>query len=148
MGLPKCNLHVTNTGDESKKILLSAYKPIKKDDGKYYMPPNTPLGYDMWVPNCLGLTEEEGIVDIEIVESKEETGLWLICYDDYFGDEQHLYTFKVRFIEGTKKVDWDEDHYDESDNFYNSLHVGTNIKMKAGDGPIPVILVRKQETLF
>ena len=35
MGLPKEKLWVTNTSDPSGDILLSAYKPIKKEDGKY-----------------------------------------------------------------------------------------------------------------
>jgi len=59
MGLPCRELYATNVGDESNEILLSAYKPIKKNDG-YHMPPNTPIGFDMWIPNVLDLKEEDG----------------------------------------------------------------------------------------
>ncbi len=143
MGLPKSKLWVTNTGDPSGNILLSAYKPIKKEDGKYYSHPDTPLGYDMWIPNCIDLKPEEGVVRVEIVEAEEETGLWLIYVNDYFGDEQHLYAGEKpihlppeqRFGEGFR--DWKiEDHY-------NSLHIGSEIKMVAGDGPLSVKPKRK-----
>jgi hypothetical protein len=127
MGLPIRELHVTNTGSETGHIILTKWIPVKKDDGRYCWPPNTPLGFDMWIPNVLGLKEEEGTVSVKIVESKKETGLWLICFNDYFGDEQHLYA-------NHKPIHEDEE--------YNSLHVSTDIKMEAGDGPIPVTLER------
>ena len=145
MGLPKRELWVTNTGDPSGDILLSAYKPVKKEDGKYYRPPEIPLGYDMWIPNCLGLKPKEGVVRVKIVETKEETGLWLICVNDYFGNEQHLYT-------GEKPIHRpEEERYGDYkgfrdwiiDNPYNSLHIGTEIKMVAGDGPTNVKPKRK-----
>ena len=144
MGLPKNRLWVTNTGDESGDILLSAYKPVKVERG-YIAPPDTPIGYDMWIPNCLGLKPEEGVVRVEIVESEEETGLWLICVNDYFGDEQHLYAGgkpihlppEQRFGDYKGFRDW------KTFDSFNSLHIGTNIKMKAGDGPLSVIPKRK-----
>ena len=145
MGLPKSKLWVTNTGDPSGDILLSAYKPIKKEDGKYYSPPDTPLGYDMWIPNCIDLKPEEGVVRVEIVECEEETGMWLICVNDYFGDEQHLYAGEKpihlppeqRFGDYKSFRDWN------THGSYNSLHVGTNIEMVAGDGPLSVKPKRK-----
>ena len=143
MGTPKRNLYVTNTNDKSKCIILSAYIPIKKEDGKYYMPDNTPLGYDMWIPNVLDLKEEEGTVRVEVIESKEETGLWLIQEDGYFLEEQWLQTDKPKYIEGrTDKFDFNEKHYEENVDFFNNLHIDTNIKMKNGDC-IPVTLKRK-----
>lgn len=146
MGLPKDKLWVTNTGDPGGEILLSAFKPVKKEGGKYGYPPDTPVGYEMWIPNCLGLKEEEGVVRVEIVEAEEETGLWLICVNDYFGDEQHLYS-------GEKPIHKsEEERFGDYKGFhdwiipepYNSIHVGTSIKMKAGDGPINVKPKRKQ----
>lgn len=145
MGLPIRELWVTNTGDRSGRILLSAYKPVKKEDGKYYAPPETPLGYDMWIPNCLGLKPEESVVRVEIVETEEETGIWLICVNDYFGDEQHLYV-------GEKPIHKpEEERYGDYEGFrdwiiedpYNSLHIDTPLKMKAGDGPTNVKPKRK-----
>lgn len=145
MGLPKRKLWVTNIGDPSGNIFLSAYKPVKKENGKYGYPPDTPMGYDMWIPNCLGLKPEEGVVRVEIVETKEETGLWLICVNDSFGNEQHLYA-------GEKPIHRpEEERYGDYEGFsdwiiedpYNSLHISTHIKMKAGDGPINVKPKRK-----
>lgn len=107
---------------------------MKKENGKYGYPPNTPVGYEMWIPNCIDLKSEEGTVRVEIVEAEEETGLWLICVNDYFGDEQHLYAGekpihlppKERFRDYKGFRDWKiEDHY-------NSLHIGSEIKMVAG----------------
>ncbi len=54
MGLVKKTLYATNTNDESQRIFLSAYIPEKRDN-EYFRPKDTPLGYDMWVPNCLDL---------------------------------------------------------------------------------------------
>ena len=143
MGTPKRNLYVTNTNDKSKCIILTAYIPIKKEDGKYYMPDNTPLGYDMWIPNVLDLKEEEGTVEVEVIKSDTETGLWLCCYNDYFGGEEHLYTFKPKLREDTPdRFDWNEEHYEEEVDFYNSLHISTDFDINVGDC-IPVTLKRK-----
>lgn len=147
MGLPIYEFNVTNTGTEDGDIFLSKWIPIKTEDGRYKWPPNTPLGYDMWVPNVLDLKEEEGTVPVEIVKSDKETGLWLICVNDYFGDEQHLYAHKKPIHKEEKDRygnykgfnDWIFDSYEE----YNNLHVSTDIKMEAGDEPIPVTLIRK-----
>ena len=147
MGLPIRELNVTNTGDETGRIILTKWIPEKRDDGNYYWPPNTPLGYDMWIPNVLDLKEEEGTIPVEIIESKEETGLWIICVNDYFGNEQHLYANKKSIHKDEKDRFGDykgfRDWIIDSDEAYNSLHVGTNIKMEAGDEPIPVTLKRK-----
>ena len=141
MGYPITEFHATNVGDKSGWIILSKFKPEKRDNGKWYPPKDTQIGYDLWIPNVIDLKEEEGVVDVDIVKSDEETGLWLICYDDYFGDEQHLYTNKPRFIEGTKKMDYE---FQESyDNFELGLYIwAKTIDMKAGDGPISVTLKR------
>lgn len=146
MGLPIRELHATNTGDETGHIILTKWIPVKKDNGKYCWPPDTPLGLDMWIPNVLDLKEEEGTVSVKIVESKEDTGLWLICFNDYFGSEQHLYANskpirkeeKDRYGDYKGYRDWIIDEHEK----YNSLHVGTDIKMEAGDGPIAVTLER------
>jgi hypothetical protein len=147
MELPIRKLNVTNTGDETGRIILTKWIPEKRDDGNYYWPPNTPLGYDMWIPNVLDLKEEEGTIPVEIIESKEETGLWIICVNDYFGNEQHLYANKKPIHKEEKDRFGDykgfRDWIIDSDEAYNSLHVGTNIKMEAGDKPIPVTLKRK-----
>ena len=134
MGLPIRELHLTNTGDESRRILLSKWIPIKEGPGKYKMPPDTPIGYDIWVPNLVGLTEDMGTVKVELIESEEETGIWLMCFDDYFGDEDHIFVDrKPEWIldkEGKKKS-VRADHY-------NSLHVTVPFKTKHGDGPINI----------
>lgn len=133
MGLPKKTLYATNTNDESKEILLSAYIPEKRDNG-YYRPKNIPLGYDMWIPNVLDLKIEEGTVQVEIIKSDKETGVWLICEDDYFAEEQWLYTDKPKHIEGrTDKFDFNEEHYENEVNFFNTIHISTVIEMKNGD---------------
>ena len=140
MGIPIRQLYATNTGDETGEIFLSKFIPVKTENG-YKRPPETPIGYDLWVPNAFDLKEDEGTVPVMVVRSEKETGIWLVCYDDYFGNEQHLYAHKPRFIEGTKKLDW---HYenDENDDFDIGLHVSTDIEMIAGDGPYPVTLQR------
>lgn len=133
MGLPKRTLYATNTNDESKRILLSAYIPEKREKG-YYPPEEIPLGYDMWIPNCLDLKYDEGTVQVEVVESEKETGLWLICEDGNFLEEQWLVTSKPNYIEErTDKFDLDEDHYESDVDFFNILYISTNIEMKNGD---------------
>ena len=144
MGCPITEFHVTNTGDETGKILLTKWIPDKRDDGKYYWPKDTPLGFDMWIPNVLDLKEEVGTIPVDIIKSDVDTGLWLICFNDYFGNEQHLYPFKPihkeekdRYGEYKSSRDWifTEDDW--------GLHVwAKSIKMEAGDGPIAVTLKR------
>ena len=136
MGLPIRDLKATNIEGQ---VLISKWTPEKREDGKYYMPRETPIGLSMWIPNVLGLKEEEGTVDVRIIKATEETGLWLVCFDDYFGNEQHLFDYKPRFKERTKKIDWE---YDNEVGEQLSLHVWSEIKMIAGDGPIPVTLER------
>ena len=140
MGLPIRELNVTNTGDETGRIILTKWIPEKRDDGNYYWPPNTPLGYDMWIPNVLDLKEEEGTIPVEIIESKEETGLWIICVNDYFGNEQHLYAnkkpihkdekdrfgdykgFRDWIIENAIEEDWFEEALRETEeHYYNDI---------------------------
>ena len=139
MGLPNKYLYATNTGED--KIFLSAWKPIKKEGG-YCWNPEAPIGNEMWIPNVLDLTEEEGTVPVKIVRSQEETGIWIICYDDYFGGEKHIYVYKPRFLEGTTRLDYNypEDLRDTDDIF--GIHVTTEFEMIAGEGPWPVTFVR------
>ena len=150
MGIEIRELNVTNLNDENGKgdIFLSEWIPVKTENG-YKCPPYTPLGYDMWIPNVLDLKIEEGTVPVEIVKSEDETGLWLICVNDYFGDEQHLYANKKPIHKEEKDRYGDykgfRDWIIDEDEEYNSLHVDTDIKMKAGDGPISVTLKRKKK---
>lgn len=84
----------------------------------------------MWIPNVLGLKIEDGTIQVEVIESEKETGLWLICEDDYFLEEQWLKTYKPKHIEGrTDKFDYKED----VKNVFNTLHIDTEINMKSGD---------------
>ena len=134
MGAPISELHLTNTGDESGRLLLSKWIPIKEGPGKYTAPPDTPLGYSMWVPNFIGLKEISGTFKVELVKSDEETGIWLMCFDNYFGGETHIFVDrKPEWIldkEGKKKS-VRADHY-------NSLHVLVPFDAKHGDGPINI----------
>ncbi len=155
MGIGHKNLWLTNTGDESGRVYLSAFIPVKKEDG-YHWPPNTPLGGDYWVNNTIDLKEEEGPVYVEIVKSDVDTGIWIICADEYFGAEQWLYNFKPRFKESSPdQYGWKIDHkYSEemenedpnNDSF--GLHVRTLINMDSGDGPWPVTFIRTTKEEF
>jgi hypothetical protein len=147
MGLPARELYVTNIGDEEGYILLSKYIPIKKEDG-YDSPPNTPFGDDMWIPNVLNLTEDDGTVPVKVVKSDVETGLWVICFNDYFGNEIHMYTCKPfhkeekdRFGDYKSFRDWE---FPEDDINVWGLHIWFKDlnDLVAGDGPIPVTLVK------
>ena len=141
MGFPCRKLYATCI--EDSMFVTAGWKPEKKE-GRWFMPKDTPIGLDFWVPNVLNLTEDEGPVEVKIVPSEEITGIWLVCFDDYFGNEQHVYNFKPRFKEGTAKLDYtyqNEMEMNEEENFWG-LHVATQIDMKAGDGPVPVTFER------
>lgn len=149
MGVPNRKLYLTNTNDETGNVLLSAWIPVKKEDGLYYMPDNTPIGLDIWVPNTLGVTYEEGPVPVKVVQSDVETGIWLLCVNDFFGNEQHVFTIKPihkkeedRFHDFKGWQDWIIDHEGDKSNCGFSLHVSSNIKIEAGDEPIPVTFER------
>ena len=148
MGIPTRKLYATNIGDDS--ILLSKYIPVKKEDG-YHFPPNTALGDDIWIPNVLNLTEDDGTVPVKVVKSDVETGLWVICVNDYFGDEIHMYTCKPthkeekdRFGDYKSFRDWE---FPEDDINVWGLHIWFKDlnDLVAGDGPISVTLVRTTE---
>ena len=133
MGLPIRELYLTNIGDESGRILLSKWIPIKEGSGKYRTPPETPYGYAIWVPNLVGLTEDMGTVKVELIKSEEETGIWFMCFDDYFGDENHIFVDQKPewILKEGKKKSVKADHF-------NSLHVSVPFKTEHGDGPINV----------
>ena len=125
------------------EIFLSEWKPAKYN-GQWIRPPGTTIGNEMWIPNVLDLKEFEGSVPVRIIKSEEETGLWLICYNDYFIDEQHLYNFKPRFSKD--KPDRLDSEYMSTERNKNSnfweLHVESDQEMKAGEGPISATLKR------
>lgn len=142
MGLPHRILYATNVNREDGWICLSAWKPIFRD-GEYYYDNSQPIGGDMMIPNVLNLTFEDGIVPVKIVKSDVETGLWLVCFNDYFGNEKHLFNYKPKtFVDkyGEFKVNFDSEDDANSDDW--SMHVACEIDMVAGDGPIPVTLER------
>ena len=94
MGLGFINkFYLTNIYGGDSEVFLSVWKPIKKEDGNYYWPPNTPIGGDLWVNNCIGL-EEGKTVSVKIVRSKVETGIWLCCSNGDFLNEQWIYNYK------------------------------------------------------
>lgn len=150
MGVAQRKLYLTNTNDESGKVLLSAWIPEKREDGHYYMPKETPIGLDLWVPNTIGVTYEEGSIPVKIIPSNTETELWLICFNDYFYGEQHLYTTKPvhkkkedRYGDYKGWRDWEfpDKFSDDNDGF--SLHVyAPDIKHEPGDEPISVTFER------
>lgn len=125
MGVGFYNLYLTNTGDNSGKIYLTAWKPVK-EEGRYYWPPNTPIGGDLWVNNCIDLKKEAGTVPVKIIRSDTETGVWLCCSNGYFLDEQWIYDHKHKKGDPIK-----------NDNDFG-IHVNTDIEMVDGDDPIPV----------
>lgn len=146
MGIAHRILYATNIDREDGWIFLSAWKPILKDDGQYYRDCEQPIGGDMEIPNVLNLTFEDGIVPVKVVKSDVETGLWMVCYNDYFGNEKHLYNYKPKTYTdkyGELHVDYGEKY--EEDILHPekwSMHVACEIDMVAGDGPIPVTLER------
>ena len=150
MGLPIRKLYATNVdAEEQDMIFLSAYKPVKKEDG-YHRPPETPIGFDMWIPNVLNLKKEDGIVPVEVTTSNEETGIYLICVNDYFGNELHIYTSKpVHKEEKDRYRDYNSfrDWYFPDDDVDFGLHIYfDDLKdFVAGDGPINVTLKKTNE---
>lgn len=149
MGIATRKLYVTNIGDDS--ILLSKYIPVKKEDG-YHFSPNTAFGDDIWIPNVLNLREGEGTVPVKVVKSDIETGLWVICVNDYFGNEIHMYTCKPthkeekdRFGDYKSFRDWEFPEDDINDVWGLHIWFKDLNDLVAGDGPIPVTLVRTTE---
>lgn len=155
MGLPIKKLYVTNIGDESGDILFTAdFIPEKREDGKYYIPKGSPIGFDMFISNILNITEEDGSVPVKIVKSNIETGLWLACFDGFFASEKYLFNRKPKFIEYTNNIDWDDFYKNNAEDW--PIHVCADINMKQGD-LIPVTLeeghvqdkpIVKKESLF
>jgi hypothetical protein len=150
MGVANRELYLTNTNDVTGKVLLSAWIPEKREDGLYYTPKDTPIGLDLWVPNTLGVTYEEGPVPVKVVPSDTETGMWIICVNDYFWGEQHLFTTKPihkkeedRFHDYKGWRDWEFPDKNEDNNGGFSLHVyAPDVKHQPGDEPICVTFER------
>ena len=153
MGVALTKLYATNTGDETGKILLSGWIPEKRGEA-YFRPSGAHWFDELWIPNVLDLTYEEGPVPVEVAPSDTETGIWLICVNDYFGDEDHIYTIKPvpkKVSESYRFSDWvfpDTTNDVDDDNGGFGLHISSPLlKTKAGDGPIPVTLVRKEKEI-
>lgn len=147
MGIAFRHLYATNTGDETGLIFVSEFKPVKTEKG-YKRPPKTALGFDMWIPNVLNLKEDEGTVPVKVVKSDKETGIWVICVNDYFGNEIHMYTCKPihkpekdRYGDYKSFRDWD---FPDEEDINFGLHIWFEDldDLVAGDGPIPVTLKR------
>ena len=131
MGLPKGDLWVIKI---DKDTFLAAYKPLPAGvkRGSWKSPPNTPLGYDMFIDTDFfpELTQYDDPIPVEIVEAEEETGLYIACYNDFFGNEQHLYNVKPVFNEDGTRLDRRKmQEVDELD----GLHVDSKIDAKAGN---------------
>ena len=132
MGLPKGDLWVVKIDKDT--TLLAAYRPLpaRVKRGSWKRPPNTPLGCDMFIKADFfpGLTQYDDPIPVEIVEAEEETGLYIACYNDYFGNEQHLYNVKPVFSEDGTGLDYSRMQGDEE---FDGFHVASRIDTKAGN---------------
>lgn len=142
MGLAKGDLWIVKLDKDT--TFLAAYKPLQAGmkRGSWKSPPNTPLGYDMFINADFfpEFTQYDDPIPVEIVEAEEETGLYVACYDDYFGDEQHLYNVKPVFNEAGIRLDRSKMQKDEG---LDGFHVATKIDAKAGN-VYNVKLVRRE----
>lgn len=132
MGLPKGDLWVVKTDRDT--TFLASYKPLpaRFKRGSWKRPPNTPLGCDMFIKADFfpGLTQYDDPIPVEIVEAEEETGLYIACYNDYFGNEQHLYNVKPVFNEAGTGLDYSRMQEDEE---FDGFHVSSKVDAKAGN---------------
>lgn len=133
---------MTRVDPDTEKVLLSAYIPVKKEDG-WHMPEGQALFYEIWVPNLLNLIEDDGPVEVDIQLTEDETGVWAICYDDYFFEETHIYTvnYSLENVGGRWKINRKLTDTSNDDNEGFGLHVCIK-GMKSGDVS-PVTFVRK-----
>lgn len=141
MGLPKGDLWVIKI---DKDTFLAAYKPLPAGvkRGSWKSPPNIPLGYDMFIDTDFfpELTQYDDPIPVEIVEAEEETDLYIACYDDYFGNEQHLYNVKPVFNEARTRLDRSKMQEVEE---LDGLHVDSRIDAVA-ENIYNVKLVRRE----
>ena len=141
MGLPKGDLWIVKIDRDT--TFLAAYKPLHAGfkRGSWKRPPNTPIGYDMFIKTDFfpELTQYDDPIPVEIVEAEEETGLYIACYNDYFGNEQHLYNVKPVFDESGTRLDYSKMQDDEG---FDGFHVASGIDTKAGN-VYNVKLIRK-----
>ena len=72
MGLPAKVLYATNTGDD-REIFLSEWKP-SLENGRWMMPPETPIGLAMWIPNVIMITLETNSIFITLNQNLKKTG--------------------------------------------------------------------------
>ena len=132
MGLPKGDLWVVKIDKDT--TFLAAYKPLpaRVKRGSWKRPPNTPLGCDMFIKADFfpELTQYDDPIPVEIVEAEEETGLYIACYNDYFGNEQHLYNVKPVFNEAGTGLDYSRMQEDEE---FDGFHVSSRVDAKAGN---------------
>jgi len=113
MGIAVEKLYLTNLGEENQQY-LSDYKPIKGEDGEWRRPGGSHMLIEMAVPVIFGeLTKDDEPYTVRVVASDKETGLYLICEDGYFGNEQYICNYKAE-----KKDDDDNGRHP-----FKSIHV-------------------------
>lgn len=103
MGIGCQKLYVTRIDNDEKDLLLSEWKPEiragEENRNKVFQPKGTCIGYDMFIPNIFpDLKWEDGPQEVDVVDCEEETGLYMVIIDDYFGGEAHLYNVKPKLV--------------------------------------------------
>lgn len=94
MGVGTRTLYVIRVEPDDENLHVSECYPTKKN-GDWCRPKGTPIGYEMFIPNIWPwLKFEDYPVEVRVVDSYKETGLYLVAIDDYFGNELHLYNTK------------------------------------------------------
>lgn len=147
MGLPFSYLYLSKAKNYKHLFLTGDYKPVLTDKGVLMYPESfrneegfmeVPIGHDMYIPNIMGWVDSHEPVTVEVIRSKEDTGIWASCANGYFSGEVWIYTAKPEYIKEGKrgsKVRSSEDKL----NGGIGLHIGgSSLQMKLGEGPIPV----------
>lgn len=145
MGLGTKHVYVTRLKDDDPDLFLTCW-PLERREGRkgLFNPPNSPMFYDMVVPNLLpDLTSSEGSVEVDVVPCEEVTGLYLTCEDNDFGEEKWLYNSPVHLV--TEKSGYKYYKQEKRTDYADwSIHLAMHFDMKSYDPVKNVKLVRKR----
>ena len=132
---PLKKLYAVIDVDNPERMLITQWEELGTDFRPTEKTP--PFWYYFYCPNFLGLTREDGKVEVKIVKSEEETGLFLICY----GTDSGLYLFnhKPDYKNGVLNLGYE---IDNDLDLPLLVYIEEGIELGRTDDPKPVSLVR------
>lgn len=145
MGIGAGKLYVTRLENESKKLYLTYFKPILKEDGEYYRPENTPLGLEFEISDYFPeLKKGDEPIEVKLELCEEDTRLYVAAENGYFSNEIWMYVGEkpeLNVINENTKC-WEYNPNSQMPSHINPAVFINNVDIKAYEDPKNVKLIK------